>query len=138
MEDINDYAVGMLSLLAYVVIVLLQSALVGAGKAKAGAIPGSEPPADYENPLYRANRSHQNGVENMAAAAVALFAAILVGLSPWWVNLLMVLFLVFRIIYVVIYANNIGKATQGVRTFVYVASWAMLIVLCGMAIWALI
>ena len=138
MENIADYGVALASLLAFVLIVLLQSALVGAGKAKAGLVPGSDPEQDYGNPLYRSNRSHQNGVENMAAAAVALFAAILIGVSAWWVNLLMVLFLVFRIIYVVIYANNVGKATQGVRTFVYVAGWAMLVILCVMALWALL
>lgn len=138
MENIHDYSLAMMSLLAFVLIVLLQSALVGAGKAKAGIVPGSNPNADYDNALYRANRSHQNGVENMAAATVALFACILLGVSAWWVNLLMLLFLVLRVIYVVVYANNIGKHTQGFRTFVYVAAWAMLVALCVMAIWALI
>ena len=138
MENIAAYSTAITSLLAFVLIVLLQSALVGAGKAYAGLTPGSNPETDYANALYRSNRSHQNGVEIMAAAAVALFASILVGVSPWWVNLLMALFLILRIIYVVIYAQNIGKPSQSVRTGVYVAGWAMLVVLCIMAIWALI
>lgn len=138
MENIAPYSTGIISLLVFVLIVLLQSALVGAGKAKAGLTPGSTPDSDYDNSLYRLNRSHQNGVEIMAAAAVALFACILVGVSAWWVNLLMGLFLLLRIVYVAIYGWNVGKPTQGVRTFAYVAGWAMLVILCVMAIWKLV
>ena len=138
MESVAPYAFGIISLLIFVLIVLVQSALVGASKAKAGMVPGSEPDADYDQPLYRMNRSHQNGVEIMPAAAVALIIAILAGVSSWWVNLLMGLFLLTRVIYVLIYAQNIGKPTQGVRTMVYVAGWATLVVLCLMAIWALL
>ena len=72
----------------------------------------------------------------MAAAAIALFACIMTGVSAWWVNLLMILFLVLRVLYVLVYAQNIGKATQGPRTFVYVTGWATIVVLCLMAIWA--
>ncbi len=138
MENIAPYSTGIISLLVFVLIVLLQSALVGAGKAKAGLTPGSAPDNDYGNALYRLNRSHQNGVEIMAAAAVALFTCILVGVSSWWVNLLMGLFLLSRIVYVAIYARNVGKPIQGIRTVVYVAGWAMLVVLCVMAIWKLV
>lgn len=138
MENITPYSTGIISLLIFVLIVLFQSALVGAGKAKAGLTPGSAPESDYDDSLYRLNRSHQNGVEIMAAAAVALFAGILVGVSSWWVNLLMGLFLLLRIAYVAIYGWNVGKPTQGVRTIVYVAGWATLVVLCVMAIWKLV
>ncbi|MDF1607551.1 MAPEG family protein [Hoeflea sp. YIM 152468] len=137
MDQIAAYSTGMISLLIFVLIVLLQSALVGAGKAKAGLVPGSDPAADYDNGLYRLNRSHLNGVEIMPAAGIALFAAILTGVSSWWVNLLMALFLLARIVYVAVYARNVGKPVQGVRTFVYVAGWAMLVVLCVMAIFRL-
>lgn len=138
MDNVAAYSVGIISLLVFVLIVLVQSALVGACKAKAGLTPGSAPDNDYDNNLYRLNRSHQNGVEIMAAAAVALFASILVGVSSWWVNLLMGLFLVLRIVYVLVYAGNVGKPTQSVRTLVYVAGWAMPVVMCVMAIWKLV
>lgn len=138
MDQIAAYSIGLISLLIFVLIVLLQSALVGAGKAKANLVPGSDPAKDYADGLYRLNRSHLNGVETMPAAGIALFASILSGVSSWWVNLLMALFLLARIVYVVIYAQNVGKPIQGVRTFVYVAGWAMLVVLCIMAIFRLI
>ncbi|WP_380056671.1 MAPEG family protein [Falsihalocynthiibacter sp. SS001] len=138
MENISDYALAIISLLVFVLIVLLQAAMTGAAKAKVGATPGSTPKEDYENPLYRLNRSHQNGVENMSAAAIALFACILVGVASFWVNLLMLLFLLGRIAYVVVYSRSMGNPTQGIRTIVYVFSWAMLVILCVMAIWGLL
>lgn len=138
MEFAEPYAVGIISLLVFVLIVLVQGALVGGGKAKAGITPGSAPEVDYASNLYRLNRSHQNGTENVGAAGVALLAAMLAGASAWWVNLLMVLFLIGRIAYVVIYAQAVGKPTQGLRTAVYVFSWAMLVLLCLMAILRLV
>ncbi|MFT7057759.1 MAG: putative MAPEG superfamily protein [Pseudorhodobacter sp.] len=134
MDDITAYSAAILSLLAFVLIVLVQGAVVGASKAKAGLPPGATPANNYNDTLYRLNRSHQNGVEIMAAAATALFACILLGVSSWWVNLLMALFLLLRIAYILVYAQNIGKPSQGLRTGVYVAGWAMIVVMCLMAI----
>ncbi|GAA6207954.1 hypothetical protein NBRC116601_12470 [Cognatishimia sp. WU-CL00825] len=138
METIVPYTAAIISLLLFTLIVLLQSALVGAGKAKAGLTPGSDPKVDYDSPIYRLNRSHQNGVEIMPAAAIALFTSIFLGVSPGWVNMLMAVFLLTRIIYVAIYARNVGKPTQGVRTIIFVLGWATLVALCLMSIWALI
>ncbi|KAE9628845.1 MAPEG family protein [Parasedimentitalea maritima] len=137
-ELVAAYSVALISLLVFVLVVLLQSALVGAAKAKANMTPGSNPEPDYDNSVYRLNRSHQNGIEIMPAVAVGVFACILTGVSAWWVNLLMVLFLVLRLIYVLIYAQNVGKATQGARTFVFVAGWAMVVALCVLSILALV
>ena len=134
MDSHVAYAPGLIALLIFVLIVLLQAALVGAGKAKAGLVPGSEPEADYDNALYRANRSFQNGVEIMPAAALAALVGVMVGVSSWWFNLLLGLFLLLRIVYVVIYAQNVGKPTQGVRTLAYVAGWACIVALCVMDI----
>ncbi|MGH1465847.1 MAG: MAPEG family protein [Cognatishimia sp.] len=138
MEIFAPYASALISLLIFTLVVLLQSALVGAGKAKAGLTPGSEPSADYDSPIYRLNRSHQNGVEIMPAAAIALFTSVFLGVSPGWVNMLMAIFLLTRIIYIAIYARNVGKPTQGVRTIVFVLGWATLVALCLMSLWALI
>jgi uncharacterized MAPEG superfamily protein len=136
LELVTGYSSALVALLIFVLIVLLQSALVGAAKAQSGLTPGCTPEADYDNRVYRLNRSHQNAIEIMPAASIALFACILTGASAWWVNLLMILFLLLRVLYVLVYAQNIGKVTQGPRTFVYVAGWATIVALCLMAIWA--
>jgi len=137
-EFIADYSVAIISMLVFVLVVLLQSALVGAAKAKANMTPGSNPEPVYANSVYRLHRCHQNGIEIMPAVAIGLFACVLTGVSAWWVNLLMALFLVLRLTYILIYAQNVGRATQGARTFVYVAGWATIVALCVMAIWGLI
>ena len=137
MEIIAPYALGVSALLLFILIVLFQGALVGAGKASANVTPGAEPDADYELKLYRAHRSHQNGTENIGAISATLVFCILAGVSAWWVNLLMGLYLLFRLVYIFIYAQNIGNPAQSTRTFVYVAGWAMNVILAVMAIWAL-
>lgn len=135
MEFFAAYSTGVIALLIFVLIVLLQSALVGAGKANAGLTPGSNPAADYDNSLYRLHRAHQNGTEIVGMAAISLVAAVIAGLPAAWVNWLMVAFLLTRIIYALIYARSIGRPTQGIRTGVFVAGWAILVLLC---VWSII
>jgi uncharacterized MAPEG superfamily protein len=137
MDHVTEYSPAIISLLVFVLIVLFQGAFVAAGKTKAGLAPGNTPKDDYGDSLYRLNRSHQNGLEIMASAAVAVFACILAGASAWWVNLLTGLFLLTRIAYLFVYTRNIGKPSRSVRSFVFVAGWAMLVALCIMAIWKL-
>lgn len=135
---VSDYSLALISLLGFVLIVLLQSALVGAAKAKANLTPGAEPDANYASTVYRANRSHQNGVEVLGAAGTVLIVAILVQVSATVANWAMLIFLLTRVLYVVIYAQNLGKPVQGLRTFAFVAGWAMLVLLAVMSILALL
>ena len=116
------------------IITLFQSALVGAKKAGASITAGGPPEVNYGDGIYRFNRAHQNAVENAALIAIALAACIATGVSAWWVNLLMILFLVFRVLHTLFLVQNIGSEVQSLRTFAYVGSWAMNLVLAIMAI----
>ena len=138
MEIVEPYAWGIVAALVFILIVLVQGALVGAGKASADVTPGAEPDKDYTLALYRSHRAHQNGVENIGAIGVTLVICILAGVSAWWVNLLMGLYLLFRLVYIYVYQSGMGKPAQSTRTFVYVAGWAVNVVLILMAIWALV
>lgn len=131
---VSDYSLALISLLVFVLIVLLQSALVGAAKAKANLTPGAEPEANYSSTVYRANRSHQNGVEVLGAAGIVLVLVMLTSVSATVTNWAMLIFLITRIVYVVIYAQNLGKPVQGLRTFAFVTGWAMLVLLAVMSI----
>ena len=137
MESVAPYSWAIIALLVFVIVTLLMSALVGARKASAKMTAGGNPENNYEDGLYRFNRSHQNAVENAALIAIALAAAIATGVSPWWTNLLMGLFLVFRLLHTLILVQNIGGEVQSLRTFAYVAAWACNVVLAIMAIVAL-
>jgi uncharacterized MAPEG superfamily protein len=138
MENIASYNWGLIALLVFVLVTLLQSAMVGAKKAGASITAGATPDSDYDNNVYRINRSHQNAVENAALIAIALAACIATGVSAWWVNLLMGLFLLFRLLHTFVLVQKIGAEVQSLRTFAYVASWAVNVILAAMAIYALI
>ncbi|MEP1207879.1 MAG: MAPEG family protein [Rhizobiaceae bacterium] len=138
MESVAPYSWAVISLLVFVMLTLVQSALVGAKKASAALTAGGTPENDYDNGVYRANRAHQNAIENAALIAIALAACIATGVSAWWVNLLMGLFLLFRVMHTIILLQNIGGEVQSLRTFAYVASWAVNVVLAIMAIVALL
>ena len=134
MESVAPYSWAVTSLLVFVIVTLFQSALVGAKKAGASVTAGAAPEVDYGSGLYRFNRAHQNAVENAALIAIALAACIATGVSAWWVNLLMALFLVFRVLHTVFLVLNVGAEVQSLRTFAYVGAWAMNLVLVIMAI----
>ena len=138
MEFVAAYNWALIALLVFVLVTLLQSALVGAQKASEKITAGGNPDNDYASSVYRWNRSHQNAVENAALIAIALAACIAAGVSAWWVNLLMLLFLLFRLVHSVVLVQKFGGEVQSIRTFAYVASWAVNLVLAVMAIVALI
>ena len=138
MEAVAPYSLALVALLVFVIVTLLQSALVGAKKAGASITAGATPDADYESAVYRLNRAHQNAVENAALITIALGACIAAGVSPWWVNALMGLFLLFRLLHTLFLVQKIGGEVQSLRTFAYVASWAVNLILAIMAICALL
>ena len=138
MENIAAYGPAIIAILVYTLITLLQGAIVGAKKATANMTPGGDPENNYDDALFRINRAHQNAVESLAPITIALLACVLTGVSAWWVNILLALFVVIRVIYIYIYLGNLGKASNGTRTFVYVAGWAVNVILCVMAIASLI
>ncbi|MGI9367001.1 MAG: MAPEG family protein [Rhizobiaceae bacterium] len=138
MEAVAPYSLALIALLVFVVVTLFQSAFVGAKKAGASLTAGSVPEADYGSAVYRINRAHQNAVENAALIAIALAACIAAGVSAWWVNVLMGLFLLFRLLHTLFLVMKIGGEVQSLRTFAYVASWAMNLILAIMAIYALL
>lgn len=138
MEFVAPYSWAIISLLVFVVITLFVSAIVGARKASAKLTAGGNPENNYDDGLYRLNRAHQNAVENAALIAIALAAAIVTGVSPWWTNLLLGLFLLFRVLHTLFLVMNMGKEVQGLRTFAYVASWSCNLILAIMAVVAIV
>lgn len=122
--------------MALVLIILVIGPLVAARKASENVTPGSEPAHDYENPLYRLHRTHANAVENLGGFAIPAILAMLLGISPAWVNGLIWLTVLLRLAYSYVYLANLGKPAQGIRTFTYVAAWAVNVLLVIMVIWA--
>lgn len=101
-------------------------------------VPGMPLRQDHAALSFRALRAYSNTVENLPAFALALLAAIIAGVSPFWVNTLVWLFLGFRLAYWAVYYAGLGNPAGGPRTLCYVGGLTSNAVLAGLAIYALL
>ena len=94
--------------------------------------PSGHPVRDYDDRGYRAHRAHQNALETSAPFLAALGGAVLVGASPFWVNLFASVFVVSRLGMVAI---HVGTTNQPARS----AAWSVgMICVLGLALIALV
>ncbi|MEM8823934.1 MAG: MAPEG family protein [Pseudomonadota bacterium] len=113
---------------AILMTVLLFLSVAGTPKAKTES---GHPVRDYSDPAYRRNRAFQNAIETTGPFLAAILAAILVGASPFWTNLLALIFLVARM---AMAAVHIGTEIQPLRS----ALWGIgLLCIIGLALMAL-
>ncbi|UWQ17811.1 MAPEG family protein [Jannaschia sp. M317] len=68
--------------------------------------PCGKPVRDYSNPVYRRERAFANAIESSGPFVAATVAAMLVGASPFWVNLLASVFVVARIAMAVVHVRT--------------------------------
>lgn len=136
MEYLDLYSHAAVSLAGYAIIALLLAPMSGAARAKAGVLPGQTPPADYASKLYRISRSQANTAENTGAFAAVIAAAVIAGAPHFWVNLFASLALLLRIAMVWVHVQGIGKADMGVRTYLFVASWLMMLLIAILAVFS--
>ena len=134
MEQFAMYGHALVSIAIWALIVQLLSPISAAMKSKTGMAPGATPVADYSNRIYRLDRSYQNSVETLAVFVAVTVAAMLAGVSPFWVNLLASASLVARMVMIFIHIQGIGKPANGPRTALFVFSWALHVALAIMAI----
>jgi uncharacterized MAPEG superfamily protein len=125
--DAYATALGSVALWGVVVFVLSIASVVGKPKAKCAC---GQPARDYADPAYRRHRAFQNALEASPFFLGAVLAAVLLGASPFWVNLLAAAFLLARIGAAAVHA---GTTIEPLRSLFWVAG-----VLCclGLAILA--
>ena len=99
---------------------------------------GGAPKEDYANIGYRAHRAYMNLTEILPAFAAVAIAAMMVGASPFWVNLLAAVFFVSRVVMAVVHIGGYGKADGGLRSMIFTIGWACCIGLSIMVIWAVL
>lgn len=136
MESFEPYGLGIAALVLFTMIVMVLSPVSAAAKQAAGLQPGATPDQDYSSRLYRLHRAHGNGVETLTVFATIVFASILAGVSPFWVNLLAWIVLFSRIAMVPIHVNGTGKPNMGPRTYAFVVGVAAYFVLALLALLA--
>ncbi len=134
MDIFAEYSHAIASLVIFTLIVLALSPFSALAKAGKGLAPGATPEQDYSDKAYRLNRAYLNGTETLPAYLAVTVAAILLGASPVWVNLLASLVLVARVVMLVIHLRGIGKPHSGLRSVFYVIGWACMVVLALMAL----
>ncbi|MHA7873973.1 MAPEG family protein [Roseivivax sp.] len=137
-ETLAAYSHALMSVALFAVLCQVLSALLAPRLSKAGHAPGTVPPVNYDDPVFRLFRSYHNSVDSMGPFAAAVVAAVLAGASPFWVNLLASLGLLARLGVVVCYVPGIGKNEFGPRTFAYIFQSAMTILLGLLAAGALL
>lgn len=136
--DFAQYANGLAGLMVLVLIQMLLSPLTGFAKGKAGLAPGGEPAADYASPTYRIHRLYGNTAENLAPIAVAVLAAMAVGVPALTVAVLVWVHVAARIAYSVILHRGIGRPHQGIRTAAYVIGWGANVLLALAVLWTVV
>ncbi|CAD0183516.1 MAPEG family protein [Ruegeria sp. THAF57] len=133
MEAFAEYGHAIVSLMIFTLVVLLLAPFTALAKQGKGLAPGSTPEQDYADKTYRLNRAYLNGTETLPAYAAVTIAAILMAVSPFWVNLLTSAALLARLVMLVIHIQGIGKPNTGLRSVLYVLGWACMFIMGVMA-----
>ncbi|MFK7938958.1 MAG: MAPEG family protein [Roseovarius sp.] len=134
MTGFEAYGHAIVAMAAVGMMQMVMSPLSAMKKTALGLAPGATPEQDYSSATYRWHRAYGNLAETVGAFVAVTLAAILAGASPFWVNLLASLFLLSRVVMAVVHIKGIGGADMSLRSFAYVAGWAMCIGLGLMAI----
>jgi len=131
------YTLSIVGVLALCLLSVLLAVYSGSSKGRAGALSGPVLPADDGNLLYRIDRVHMNSVEALAPFAVPAVLAMIVGVGPTSLAVLVWLHVAIRFAHLVVYLRG-GNAAKGgsVRTVLYVSGalvTAILVVVTGWA-----
>jgi uncharacterized MAPEG superfamily protein len=131
------YTLSIVGVLALGLVSILLAIYSGYSKGRGGALSGPVVPADDSNPLYRIDRVHMNSVEALASFVVPAVLAMLVGVQPILLAVLVWVHIAIRLIHLVIYLRG-GNAAKGggLRTILYVSGASVTVVLIVVTGWA--
>ena len=116
MDQFAAYGLAILSVAICALMIQVLNALTGIRKSESGLAPGGSHGSDFSDASYRLDRTYLNSVETLAFFAALVFAAIIAGASPFWVNLLASFGLLLRIGQNYVFVQGIGKPYNGFRT----------------------
>jgi uncharacterized MAPEG superfamily protein len=134
METFASYHTALVAVAGVALITLAQSAHVNVVRARNKLAPDAALPSDYADPVFRVVRTFLNSTESLPTFAAAVFAAVLLGAAPFWINLLAALHLLFRLAYWPIYVSGVGAPAAGLRSFTWAAGWTVNVAIAVIAI----
>ena len=115
------YSAAVTGLLLICLLPLVLANLSGPFKGRAKLIGGPVADARDENFLFRLDRTHVNTVESVLPFVVPAILAMLIGVAPFTLALLVWAFLALRAIYAVVYLRGGSLAKGGsLRTGLHV------------------
>ena len=122
----DTYWLSILGMLALCFLSVALAILSGSSKGFAGALSGPVVPADDNNRLYRIDRVHMNSVEALAPFAVPAVLAMMVGVGPVTLAVLVWAHLAIRLVHLVVYlrGGNAAKAATSGRSCMSQARWS--------------
>ncbi|KIN61406.1 Inner membrane protein [Sulfitobacter noctilucae] len=135
MEEFAAYSHAITSLALWSLISLVLGMLSTIGRTPENRCACGHPKRDYSNIVYRRSRAFANAIEMSGPFIGATVAAILIGVAPFWVNVLASVFIVSRI---VMAAIHIGTEIQPARSVAWMIGWICVIALAIMTISAAI
>tara|TARA_R110002012_G_scaffold31379_2_gene94061 strand:- start:209 stop:616 length:408 start_codon:yes stop_codon:yes gene_type:complete len=97
MEIFAAYSHALASLALWGVMVSVLGALSTRGRSAENRCDCGKPKRNYDDPVYRSERAFMNAVETSGPFISVAVAAILLGASPFWVNLFASVFIVARL-----------------------------------------
>ncbi|KRA44726.1 MAPEG family protein [Devosia sp. Root635] len=132
----EQYTLSIVGLLALCLISLVLAVYSGRSKGAARALAGPVLDARDDNRLYRIDRVHMNSVEALTPFAIPVVLAMLLGMEPVLLAVLVWLHLVLRLIHLAVYLRG-GEAAKGgkLRTVLYVSSALVTLVLILVTAW---
>jgi uncharacterized MAPEG superfamily protein len=133
------YTLSIVGVLTLCLVSILLAVYSGYSKGRAGALSGPVIPADDGNLLYRIDRVHMNSVEASTPFAVPAVLAMLVGVGPTTLAVLVWVHVAIRLTHLVTYLHG-GNAAKGgsVRTILYVSGALVTLILVVVTGWAAI
>ena len=133
------YTLSIVGVLALCLLSVLLAVYSGSSKGFAGLLSGPVIPAEDDNRLYRIDRAHMNSVEALAPFVVPAVLAMMVGVAPTKLAVLVWVHVAIRLIHLAVYLRG-GKAAKGgsVRTILYVSGALVTLVLIAVTGWAAI
>jgi uncharacterized MAPEG superfamily protein len=131
------YTLSIIGMLALCLLSILLAIYSGSSKGRARALSGPVLPADDNNLLYRIDRAHMNSVEALAPFVVPAVLAIMLGVGPNTLAVLVWLHVAIRLVHLVVYLRG-GSAAKGgsVRTILYVSGALVTVILIVVTGWA--
>lgn len=126
------YAHALAALAIWAILVAFLGGMSTVGRTPEGRSDCGKPKRNYADPVYRRERAFMNAVESSGPFIAATVAAMLVGASAFWVNILASLFIVARLAMIYV---HVATENQPMRS----ATWAVgLLCILGLAVLALI